>query len=456
MFCKEDPPIVSDVEVYTFSGKVYTIIDSQKKYMENVKVFFRDDSTFTDKEGAFSFSEVPSGEYQITFIYTSFSDSPVSITKEVIMSEADKNEEFLLNEQKTFDKDLFPLQVGNVWVYGLDDHSKEYRRIVDTEVIDNITYYRMEIKNPIRDYIKYSNYRVDPHTGYLYGFANSLISDLSLGEGNHELQNSEGQTIRWVTVDIFDKDIFGVNREIVSHSLHDGETSSLYEFVKGIGVVRNSAQGIFGQWESRLFGAIVNNVEYGDTSFVEYDRDVYFYPLVTGNKWFYEYNYTEGADTIRSTRFKREIVGEEVMSNGDTFFKIKNTFDDSLNILYFEWQKISFSPAKLYGFDKDKDVQYIIEDYSSSNYSGEYSESYMPSILPHSITDISFSFTEQTKTYIGWITSGPCLSNVRYEFIKDVGISKIEVSCHRDSSTIIEKINLIGSIINGNTAGIIW
>ncbi len=48
LFCKEETPVEPKADLFTFSGKAYSIVDSQKVYMDSVKVFFREDSTLTN------------------------------------------------------------------------------------------------------------------------------------------------------------------------------------------------------------------------------------------------------------------------------------------------------------------------------------------------------------------------------------------------------------------------
>lgn len=448
-------------DVYSFGGKVYSLIDSQKVYLENVKVLFRGELTYTDNEGSFSFEEVPTGQYGIQFEYSS-NDTNVSKSQNIIIEDFDKTEEFELFELQTeINAELFPLAIGNIWVYVKDDLSKEYWEIIETVVIDAETYYKMEIRNPIHNTVGYSNYRIDSNSGYLYRGLSSggfIITNLGYEDGDYEIKSSDGQTYLWITVTTSNEDLFGEDQKVIKHKMMLQETEATYKFVEGIGIVHKYSHGYlgYGVYNDILIGAIIDNVEYGDTSYVEYDSDVYFYPLATGNKWFYEYNkYIEGGDTIRSTRLKREVLGEEIVSNGGTFFKIINTFDDSLNIQYYEWQKMNLAPAKLYGFDDSKNTTYTIEDYSTAEMF-DYAESYMPSILQHHLTELSATYTDRTKSYYGWNSGAVCFSTVRYNFIKDIGISKIEVRYDCDAGKIIEKIELIGSTINGNTIGIVW
>ncbi len=66
------------------------------------------------------------------------------------------------------------------------------------------------------------------------------------------------------------------------------------------------------------------------------------------------------------------------MSNGIKYFKIENTFQDTV-ASYFEWQRVDSTNAILYGFNNVNSSEYIIEDYKTEDY--EETESYMPSIF---------------------------------------------------------------------------
>lgn len=363
-----------------------------------------------------------------------------------------------IENEKVIGQDLFPLQIGNTWVYQLTDLSKEYWTVIGTDAVDENTFYNIEIKNPIKGISRVDNYRIDPETGLLYR-GGGIQTNLSFVDGNHEIKGNSGSTYLWINVTTSDEELFGSTESVVTHRMTLQETEKTYSFVKGLGIISKYSGGYlgYGEYNDKLIGAVINNIEYGDTSFVEYDSDIYFYPLATGNKWFYEYNHIQHGDTIRSTRLKREIVGEELMSNGVSYFKIKNTFDDSLNISYYDWQKMTIVPAKLYGFDTSKNIQYLIEDYASGElYGFDEAISYMPSIMQHNISELNTSLTDQSKSYWGWNDGARCFSIVHYDFTKNIGISRIEVSYECETGKIIEKISLIGSEIDGSISGIVW
>ena len=113
LFCKEETLVENDSGLDKFSGKIYAIIDSQKVNIENVKVLLRDDSTFTDKEGIFTFKEVPRGEYQITFLFSSSShpfikDKTLSVTS----NQSNNIEEFLVYQKAVFEGKVYT-EIGN-------------------------------------------------------------------------------------------------------------------------------------------------------------------------------------------------------------------------------------------------------------------------------------------------------------------------------------------------------
>ena len=71
-----------------------------------------------------------------------------------------------IEKLKENNADLFPLEVGNIWVYQLNDLSKEYLTVIGTEVIDNKTFYKIEIKNLSNRTSRVDNYRIDSNTGF--------------------------------------------------------------------------------------------------------------------------------------------------------------------------------------------------------------------------------------------------------------------------------------------------
>lgn len=132
LFCKEETPLEPKEETFTFSGKVYSIIDSQKVYMDSVKVFFREDSTLTNNEGSFSFENVPTGEYQVSFAFTTVSDSIKISNQNVIIGKEDFFEEYFLFQYETI-VEVYSLS-GKV--YALENEERIYLENVNVSILD--------------------------------------------------------------------------------------------------------------------------------------------------------------------------------------------------------------------------------------------------------------------------------------------------------------------------------
>ena len=134
LFCKEETPIESQADLFTFSGKAYSIVDSQKVWMKYIKVYFRDDSTTTDKDGAFSFENVPNGIHKISFVFSSQSDSTAIRTFETSINGKDKYEEFLVYQEMYF--------IGSV--LSIIDSQKVFMENVQIILPDDTTYTKMD------------------------------------------------------------------------------------------------------------------------------------------------------------------------------------------------------------------------------------------------------------------------------------------------------------------------
>ncbi len=115
MFCKEDLPVETNVEFYKFSGKVYTTVDTQKVYLENVKVILEGDTTLTDTEGLFSFDKIREGKYSVTFLYLSPADLFYSKVVEIEILNEDVFEEYLLYETELITEDIIYVKDNNYY-----------------------------------------------------------------------------------------------------------------------------------------------------------------------------------------------------------------------------------------------------------------------------------------------------------------------------------------------------
>ncbi len=347
----------------------------------------------------------------------------------------------------------------------LDDLSKEYWEVIETEVVDNLILYKMEITNPIKNTVGSKVYTFDMNSGYL-NLGGSYKTNLNYSDGNYEVKDSNGNTYLWIDVSSSYQDIFGENTFTKRHYIQNQEVGASYSFAKGIGIVGINSGGYFGgDYNYKLIVAIIDNVEYGDTSYVSYNKELAYYPLATGNQLFYDYTVTTSlGDTLRSTYLKREIINNVLLGNDKSYYKIKNTFSDS-SAEFFDWQRIDSTYVKLYGYNTIEKSEYLIDKLLNSNINDNNStyytsESHMPSILPYDINDFESKYpTEQTKTYYGWSydsKGNPFNNEAFYEFTKNIGISKIIITLNDESPATIKELNLIGAIINGNTTGTVW
>jgi hypothetical protein len=99
----------------------------------------------------------------------------------------------------------------------------------------------------------------------LYGL--NFLTDLSLDEGSYKIENVDGlaYTNKWITVSKYEKEVFGKMEEVVYHRTTDGEINKNYEFISGIGQISYSACYMY-ECHQILLGAVIDNVEYGDTT----------------------------------------------------------------------------------------------------------------------------------------------------------------------------------------------
>lgn len=448
--------LISIAENHSYSGKVFSIQNGQKVYLENVKVSIKGQSVYTDNLGFFFFDNIPVGKHEVKFLYNS-AEKTINKSEIIAVRKQDVFQECFLFEIKSpIYENLFPLAVGNIWVYMLDDLSKEYWKIIGTEIRNNQNFYKIEIKNSLNTNVIYKYYRIDQNTGDLYNDS-KLLTNLSYEDGKYEVKGADGNTYLWIDVTSYSTDVLGANKVVKNHYVNTQEMYNNYKFVKEIGLIQQSGATDLngGTYDKKLLGAIIDNVQYGDTSSsLIYDTDVYFYPLKVGYKWYYEYNYyIEGSDTIRNTRLKREVISEETMSNGVKYFKIENTFQDTLASFY-DWQRLDYKNAILYGFNTTNSKQYVIEDYKTQEF--DETDSYMPSILKHHIVELTIQYSGDIKSYSGWNNGATSFSIGKYNFKKYLGITDVLLTYSRDTGTYIEKINLIGSEIDGSISGIIW
>lgn len=415
---------------------------------------------------AFLFNNIPSGEHEVQFNYSS-ADTIINKTELVEFKNQSIDIEFFLYKKNAqLNTELFPLAVGNIWVYMLDDLSKEYWEVIGIEVVDNLISYKMEITNPIKNTVGSKVYTFDMNSGYL-NLDGSYKTNLNYPDGNYEVKDSNGNTYLWIHVTSSNQTVFGENTFTKRHYIQNQEVGASYSFANGIGIVgRNSAGYLgYGAYHSTLIGAIIDNVEYGDTSYVSYNKELAYYPMAIGYKWFYRYTETTSlGDTLKSTYLKREIINKVVLGNDKSYYEIKNTFSDS-STEFFDWQRIDSTYVKLYGYSTIEESEYLIDELINSNaddnnHTFYASKSHMPSILPYGIYDFESKYpTTLTKTYYGWsydLNGNPFNNTAFYEFTKNIGISKIIITLNDESPATIKELNLIGSIINGNVSGVTW
>ncbi len=104
-----------ELTLYKVTGKVYSIMDNQKVYLENIKVIFRSDSVLTNIDGFFSFENVLSGEYSIKFLYSSLIDSQQTRIENIEVKNEDYFNEFFLYEDEKLNEDIIYVSEDNYY-----------------------------------------------------------------------------------------------------------------------------------------------------------------------------------------------------------------------------------------------------------------------------------------------------------------------------------------------------
>lgn len=130
--CKEENPIDPVIEMYSFSGRVFSIVESEKIYMESVMVILNSDTTISDTSGIFRFEDVPSGKHQIIFNFDSYESYPYLSTKvdEVNINSKDSLIEFFIHEQGIFEGRVFTIL----------EEEKKYLENVEVNLMNDTAY----------------------------------------------------------------------------------------------------------------------------------------------------------------------------------------------------------------------------------------------------------------------------------------------------------------------------
>ena len=335
--CNEDPIVINE-GFLKIIGKVYTIKENLKTYLDSARVKIGTDSIVTDSTGSFQFSNLKPSVYELTISRPGY----ITLQDTIYLAKNDHSEEYSINpieiEPINFDE-YFPSAVGNKWIYSSYEFSNwSYKgyyssfvvEIINDSIVDNKKF--IQVKS-------YHTYYYPPQESFFYYVIDyeqkriyrqtsgetKLLADFSLNIGDRI--DLSGSNLFFKSDS--NRSVFASLRNVKEFLNTDAFTQETSIFAHSIGIFTSDWSGNFGERNRLLKGCIIDNVIIGDTSTFIDSQTLQFYPLSIGNTWVYEnhYQFIINADTITKDTYSRfTVISEEAGK-----FNIKCTEYGSIN-----------------------------------------------------------------------------------------------------------------------------
>lgn len=255
---------------------------------------------------------------------------------------------------------LYPLQVGNVWIYNRknciipDSYCNEslIRRSVTNKVIkpNGKEYYKIETENLTNNSLEINYERWDTLSLKIYQYDSTKLneSEFHLDDLSTEYSDTSftgrfqfyADQMPVVLENISSLQLFGEDRYIEHLKVDDGMLFADYFFVEGIGI--NEIQSVleWGLTYDSLKGCIINGEVFGDTTLV----GIYDY-LTQVNKFELSQNYPNPFNGFTNIRYQVKNANEHTIIN------VYNTLGQKVAELVNEYQPPGEYEVKFDGSD---------------------------------------------------------------------------------------------------------
>ena len=358
----------------------------------------------------------------------------------------------------------FPLAVGNIFVYEVDEsicprwqekHFIEKTEIVEKSELNNKEYFKFyttRYDNKTKQK-KVEYFYFDSSSGMIYQYndynqdSDYWIANLYFSEGTYEWTSGAS-----VVVSITEENVLDELRSVRKNDYYGPYSYWQYFFSNGLGISYYSLTDECNRIKKKLKGAVIDGVVYGDTiTIIDHSLPpdtLRYYPLVVNDYYiFIDTLQAWGHDDI-VRKIKKEIV-QQVQSGNLIIYKIVETSSDNSIPQRTYYERVA-EDGKIYRYEggdttiiddlstKLNEFNYYyrfgyVEDWNGSNYFKSYS-----------------NVTINSETYLSrnYFTPGGREYDVRYSLLFDYGLYQYMIN--RSSSA------RKGRLIGGRKGGILW